>query len=120
MLSVPDQGRCRWFRPVNGHNGSLATAGLIRFRYPDDNALDAHRTRFACAAPSAPRPLIERFGFVPSSFFFPKNSGQSKRWMAGLLSGRCRRNGSRAWRCKPLALEEVGPEGGGEGSEYYD
>ena len=33
MLSVPDQGRGRRFEPVNGHNGSLATAGLLRFRY---------------------------------------------------------------------------------------
>ena len=34
--------------------------------------------------------------------------------------GRCRNRGSRVWRRKPLALEEVGPEGGGEGREYYD
>lgn len=38
----------------------------------------------------------------------------------GFYSSRCRSSRSRLWQRKPLALEEVGPEGGGEGSEYYD
>lgn len=54
----------------------------------------------------------------PPSLITWRKSGSSP--VAGLLVGRCCSQRSRVWRRKPLALEEVGPEGGGKGSEYND
>ena len=67
MLPVPHHGKVDGSSPSTVTPEASMLLGFFAFGIPDDNPQDAHRTRFACAALSATRPLIERFGFVPFS-----------------------------------------------------